>query len=93
MTPLEAMACSVPILVGNQDGSKEAVEEGVNGFVLDPFNLDAQAAVLEKLIVDEALRGKMGRGGVQLARNQFSYERFLESHRSFYRDVVGLRNG
>ena len=38
LTPLEAMATGIPVLVGNQDGSQEAVENGVNGYVLDPFD-------------------------------------------------------
>ena len=36
LTPLEAMACGVPIVVGNEDGSQEAVVDGRNGIVVSP---------------------------------------------------------
>jgi len=60
LTPLEAGACGVPILVGDQDGSREAVEQGINGFSLNPFDLETIAARLGQLMADEAYRRKMG---------------------------------
>jgi phosphatidylinositol alpha-1,6-mannosyltransferase len=62
LTPLEAGACGVPILVGNQDGSREAVEENVNGFILDPFDLEAHSAILLKLVASGELRARLGAG-------------------------------
>jgi phosphatidylinositol alpha-1,6-mannosyltransferase len=60
LTPLEAAACGVPLLVGNHDGSQEAVLDGENGYVVDPFDLDTHAARIVTLANDEALRRRMG---------------------------------
>ena len=60
LTPLEAAACGKPILVGNQDGSAEAVVDGSNGFVLDPFDLPAHGERLLQLASDVELRHEMG---------------------------------
>lgn len=87
LTPLEAMACGVPILVGNQDGSQEAVEEGENGFVLDPFSLDTQADIVGRLVQDKELLQKIGKGAVKRAKKFFSYEDFREKHREFYAEI------
>jgi phosphatidylinositol alpha-1,6-mannosyltransferase len=60
LTPLEAAACGKPILVGNQDGSAEAVVEGSNGFILDPFDLQTHGERLLQLANDARLRQVMG---------------------------------
>ena len=40
LTPLEAMACGTPIVVGDQDGSKEAIQAKI-GFAINPFDRSA----------------------------------------------------
>ena len=61
LTPLEAAACAKPIIVGNEDGSREAVVEGVNGFIVSPRDPDALRGALEQLLVRDELRDSMGR--------------------------------
>ena len=46
---LEAMACGLPMVTSEGCGAKEWIEEGVNGWVIDPSNCAALAAALEKL--------------------------------------------
>ncbi len=78
---LEAGSCGLPILVGNQDGSLEAVVEGENGFVLDPFDFEAHALRVIRLARDPAERARIGeRARAQVVR-MFSYRRFVDKHR------------
>jgi phosphatidylinositol alpha-1,6-mannosyltransferase len=84
LTPLESMACGTPVLVGNQDGSREAVVDGRNGVVLDPFDLDAHADVLERLLRDKELRHRQSTEAVRVAHECFSYEGFLQKHKNLY---------
>ncbi len=60
-TPLEAAACGKPIIVSNQDGSREAAEDGESGFILYPFDLDALGDRISLLARDRELRDRMGR--------------------------------
>lgn len=82
LTPLEAAACAVPIFVGNHDGSQEAVEEGVNGHIFDPFDLDSQATSLLKIVTDRQLRDKMAIAARARIEAEFSYPTFVEKHRA-----------
>ncbi|PKN64826.1 MAG: hypothetical protein CVU57_13525 [Deltaproteobacteria bacterium HGW-Deltaproteobacteria-15] len=91
LTPLEAMACGIPILVGNQDGSQEAVEDGENGFILDPFDFKAHAGVIERLINDKELYDRLAKGAVKRAQKEFSYRDFREKHRRLYSDLLNER--
>jgi phosphatidylinositol alpha-1,6-mannosyltransferase len=76
LTPLEAAACGKPILVGNQDGSREAAEDAVSGFVLDPFDLDAIAERLIRLARDPGLCARMGAAARARIEREHSFERF-----------------
>lgn len=80
LTPLEASACGVPIVVGNEDGSREAVVEGENGFIVPSRDEEALAAVLEECANDPARRRKLGEGAARRAAECFSYERFVKEH-------------
>jgi phosphatidylinositol alpha-1,6-mannosyltransferase len=84
LTPLEASACGVPILVGNQDGSQEAIMDG-NGFVLDPFDLDAQARTIEHLATNPEEHASAAAAAVRVAQREFSYGGFREKHRALLR--------
>jgi phosphatidylinositol alpha-1,6-mannosyltransferase len=84
LTPLEAAACGVPILVGNQDGSQEAVVGERNGFVLDPFDLDAHARRIIELARRPELRARMGRAARERAERELSYARFVDEHRALF---------
>jgi phosphatidylinositol alpha-1,6-mannosyltransferase len=78
LTPLEAAATGAPILVGNQDGSPEAVEDGVSGFVLDPFDLDALGARITELARDPALRARIGAAARARMVREHGFARFRE---------------
>jgi phosphatidyl-myo-inositol dimannoside synthase len=81
LTPLEASACGVPILVGNEDGSAEAID-GTNGYALAPFDLETHAELLARLANDDAHRRLLGAGAARRARDVFGYELFREKHRA-----------
>lgn len=80
LTPLEAMACGTPIIVGNQDGSKEAVFENENGYVIDPNDLDRHTEIICDLADHSDLREKMALGAEKIAKQCFGYELFKEKH-------------
>jgi len=37
----EAMACGVPVIVSDNTGASDVVEQGVNGFVVPTYSVDA----------------------------------------------------
>lgn len=87
LTPLEAAACGIPILVGNQDGSREAVVDGVNGFAIDPFDIEEIAHRLDQLAKDSGLRQNMGEAARARIEQEHSYAVFLERMRDFIQSV------
>lgn len=92
LTPLEAMACGVPILVGNQDGSREAVEGGRNGFVLDPLDQQALMCAIVELATNQPLRQRMSAGALAVVAERFSYTAFRDKHLTLYASVVAQQH-
>jgi phosphatidyl-myo-inositol dimannoside synthase len=93
LTPLEAMSCGVPILVGNQDGSMEAIvtsPDGIsNGHAIDPFDLDRHARLFIDLANSPERLRKMGARARMTAEQLFGYPRFVEQHRKLYEELFG----
>jgi glycosyltransferase involved in cell wall biosynthesis len=59
---LEAMACGLPIIATSASGEiRERVDEGVNGFVVKPADVDELLDRMTILAVDTELRERMGK--------------------------------
>lgn len=90
LTPLEAMACRVPIIVGNQDGSQEAVVDSKNGFIVDPFDIENHADKLVALARNVSMREEKAQNAVSVVRENFSYVHFKEKHRELLSRVISM---
>src|SRR5262249_31497069 len=62
-TLLEVLALGTPIVASRVCGNPEVVEDGVNGFLVDPRNPKELRAALEKLLADPALCKRMVQAG------------------------------
>ncbi|MCB2209913.1 glycosyltransferase family 4 protein [bacterium] len=60
---LEAMSCGLPIVTTDCGGMREAVEDGIEGFVVPIWDDTAMADKLRRLALDEDLRVRMGTAG------------------------------
>lgn len=83
LTPLEAMACGSPIIVGNQDGSQEAIFEGENGYCISPYDLEAHANAISSVLKNKDEFDHKSKSAVAIARNYFSFQEFRDKHKIF----------
>jgi phosphatidylinositol alpha-1,6-mannosyltransferase len=75
---LEAAACGLPSVAGRSGGSHEAVLDGTTGFVIDPDDVMGLAQDLERLLVDDGCRARMGAAARAHAEAEWSYDRRIE---------------
>jgi phosphatidylinositol alpha-1,6-mannosyltransferase len=72
---LEAAACGVPAVAGRSGGSAEAVEDGDTGSIVDdPRDVEAVVAVLDRLLGDRALRGRLGEAARRRVESGFTHD-------------------
>lgn len=87
---LESSACAKPVIASNIGGLPEVVVDGVTGFLVEPKNIMKLSEKIEKLVVDEELRTKMGDQGRKFVIDTYSFEKNLNEQIQQY-DLL-LRN-
>lgn len=85
---LEYMACGLPVVCADTGGSRELVREGVEGYVIAPYDYMALADRLERLHIDPRLRERMGAAGRERVRTRFSVERMVAAYVEAYEEVI-----
>ena len=71
---LEGMSMGRPAVVSDAPGCREAVREGVNGFLVPPRDAAALAAAMERFILQPEDIARMGAAGRGLALDMFDAE-------------------
>jgi phosphatidylinositol alpha-1,6-mannosyltransferase len=83
LTPLEAMACGSPIIVGNQDGSQEAIFEDKNGFCISPYDIEKHADAIISVLNNQDEFELKSKSAIDTANQYFSYQEFKNKHQVF----------
>lgn len=85
---LEAMATGLPVVVSDVGGMREAVSDGIHGYLVPPRDWRAMADALEKLSGCAAARAEMGRQGAKHVRAAFSLERQRAGFIEFFHQAL-----
>jgi glycosyltransferase involved in cell wall biosynthesis len=85
---LEGMRAGLPVVASDVGGVREAVTDGVTGFLVPPAEKDAMAGALRKLIESPAERQRMGLAGRLRYREQFRFECMLSNTLRLYATIV-----
>jgi glycosyltransferase involved in cell wall biosynthesis len=71
LPPLEAMKCGAPVIVGNKTSLPEVV--GDAALMIDPFDVDAMAVAIKRVITDSDFRSGLRAKGLERAK-QFDWK-------------------
>jgi len=81
---LEAMACGLPVVTTDCGGMREAVTDGVEGFVVPVRDPAAMAEALQKLASDADLRAAMGARARERILREFTLEQQIGQFLALY---------
>jgi glycosyltransferase involved in cell wall biosynthesis len=70
----EYMASGRAVIASDLPSTAEIVEDGVNGLLYPPGDVQALAAALKRLHEDAALRERLGKAGREQALGQFTWK-------------------
>ncbi len=85
---IEASAIGRPMITCDSVGCKDVVDDGVNGFLIAPQDVDALTDRLKRLINDPALRQDMGKKAREKAEREFSIENVVQKHMEIYASLT-----
>jgi glycosyltransferase involved in cell wall biosynthesis len=90
MLVLEAMAASRPVVATDVGGTREAVLDGVTGFVVPPGDAQAVATRLVQLAEQPRLREDLGRNGMALQRDRFTTAQMVDGYEAVLREAAAI---
>ena len=93
MVNLEAMEHAKPVVATVFGGSPECVEDGVTGFLANPFDIEAYAERIARLLADPGLARRMGEAGRARWLERFTIERLTAEYLEEYAAALGARPG
>jgi glycosyltransferase involved in cell wall biosynthesis len=85
---LEAMASGTPVVCSRLGGLPELVEDGVNGFLVQPGDVDELRKRITQLLGDPSLAARMGRNARELALDRFTWKACAERCLEAYAELV-----
>jgi N-acetyl-alpha-D-glucosaminyl L-malate synthase BshA len=84
LVALEAMACGVIPLVTNQGGAGEFIQDGLNGFLRDPQDIDGMALAAVNVLGDDETRLEMAEEARRDAAGDFGVSCVVKQYVDLY---------
>lgn len=75
---LEANSYGKPVIGGNSGGVPDAVIDGLNGFLIEPGNVENLTNIIALLLDDKDLRHKIGKQGFDRVKKEYTWEKLTE---------------
>lgn len=89
---LEAQACGRPVVATRVGGTPELVRHEVDGLLVDADDADGLAAALDRLVVDDALRTRLGKEARRkIVEDGHTWEASARQVRDLYDEVLASR--
>lgn len=85
---LEAMACGKACVATDVPGSRDIIEDGVSGLLVEPENAIALAEAIQRLISDPEYRDRIGKAARLRIVKHFSIEQEVAAHEQLYEEMM-----
>lgn len=90
MVLLEASACGLPMVATDVGGNREAVHQGVTGFLVPPKDSTRLASAMSKLMaLPPSQRRQMGEAARKFVQESYSLESVLSQWEAIYHQLSG----
>ena len=84
---VEAMACGVPVVATASPGTRDIVEHGVDGLLVDAHEPTAVADALARIVGDAAVRARMS-AAARMHAGRFALSRVAATYDTVLREVL-----
>ena len=93
VSAIEALAGGRPVVATRVGGVPDVVRDGLDGFLVEPGDVEAMAGRLAMLANDVDLRRRMGEAGRVRVLERYSVERLLDDVDRLYRTLLASHAG
>ena len=88
MAALEVLARKRALVYTHRASGPELIEDGVNGLLVDPENVEQIVEKMDLLLSDADLRNRLASNGYEMCRNRFSTKVIIPQMEQYYRDLI-----
>jgi glycosyltransferase involved in cell wall biosynthesis len=85
---LEYMALGKPVIANDAGGTREIIDHGENGYLIENENAEEIAALINSLLDNSEIRRKMGAAGRRKIEESFILDKMGLAFESVYHDVL-----
>lgn len=82
LVAIEAASCKLPVIASNLEGLKDAIKDGQNGFLVEPYDSDGYVRKINELLANDNFRKDFGEKARAFIVENYSWEkisrRYLE---------------
>lgn len=85
---VESMACGTPVVVFEGTALPDVIKAPQGGLAVPARDSVALAAAIQRLLTDDDLRVALGKQARQIAEQEYSLPKYLQSHINMYEDAI-----
>lgn len=88
---MESMACGTPVIATNGGGTPEIIEDGVNGYIVSPKDVETMTSRLEQLLDNKNILNNFGEKSKKTIKTKFSIESMVSQYILLYNNNLSDR--
>lgn len=78
---LEALACGIPVIVSNEGGNREVIQNGINGYLVDPNN---EHEIIDAICSNDKI--KISQNALKSVK-RFSVQEMVKNYQNIYYEL------
>ena len=87
MVLAEANACEIPVVAYASGGVVEVVDDGINGFLVEPSNVKSLENNIKFLLTHHSKRDNLGKNGRKLVEKSFTWDKNVKEILNIYNNI------
>ena len=84
ISTIEALCCGLIPIVNDVDGQREIIKNGINGFLISPYDIESIQKKILLLNSDNELKQKMSKNAKNCIDKTFSINYMIKQHENLY---------
>lgn len=85
---IEAAYCGIPVIASRLEGLQDAIKDGENGFLVEPYDVNRYADKINELLADEKYRKEFGAKAREYVIENYGWEKIAERYLEEIEKVV-----
>jgi glycosyltransferase involved in cell wall biosynthesis len=93
LTPLEAMVCGKPVIMNDSHSSREAVQDGYNGYICKTNDVNSWTSSISSLLNNNKKIQTMGNNAIKKVKKEFNWSESVNLHEKVFKRLISSERG